>query len=154
MIEQFANSVEGQATMVVIASGVIALALVAFVAMCWWWGKRWVRRQRTSWAGTPVNRFSRNAEVPPPAAESAPPPASPEPGEQWSTRIIRESAQRAAALRATWNRSYQAGRSATPTEEAAWRAAMEARLAELAAEQQVTNALLRDLLDGLRKRFR
>jgi hypothetical protein len=75
--------------------------------------------------------------------------------EQWGSRLIRDTAARAAALRDTWDRSYSAARTgavASPAERLDPAPAGPDPLMELIAEQQRTNALLSEVLAELRRR--
>ena len=73
------------------------------------------------------------------------------PEETWSSRLVRDAATRAAAMRETWDRSYRTARTADSERE------LDAQLPAgqldgLMAELRTTNELLRDLVTELRSR--
>ena len=165
MGEEILNAVGDRLTTAIVLSAVVALAIVAVVALPWWWGRRWARKRTDAWS---TNRFSMGGRmneprVNEPSAETAPEPSAnanagrPAAEEQWGSRLVRDTAARAAALRDTWDRSYRAARTGGGASDSA-RAqpgpatASEDPLTELVEEQRQTNALLREMLTELRQR--
>jgi hypothetical protein len=170
MGEQILNAFGDRLTTAIVLSAAVALAIVAIVALAWWWGRRWARNRADAWSTGRISMGGRMTEsrVNEPAASTAPEPSAdagaPTGEEQWGSRLIRDTAARAAALRDTWDRSYSAARTG-----AAGRAADQPdpapagpapagpapagpdRLIEIIAEQRRTNALLSEVLAELRK---
>lgn len=154
MLEGLGPALEGHLMRAVLISGVMALVLTAGVALVWWRGRRWAKsRNSSAWAPRRhVAAFSRTSGTSGHSAEG-----DPQPGherrtgnEELAPRLIREAATRAAALREAWDRSYREARSpgaeatAVPSDQAAL-------LEEVLREQRETNALLRELVAGLRQ---
>jgi hypothetical protein len=69
--------------------------------------------------------------------------------DQLASRLVRDAAARAAALRETWDRSYREARQPRTDENATPDADLPALLQELLREQRETNALLRELVARL-----
>ena len=89
----------------------------------------------------------------------APPGESEQHGGEYASsgtaRLVRDAAARAAALRETWDRSYQAARtdsSGAPRAGHEMPPSSADHLGQLLDEQRQTNALLRDVLAELRRR--
>jgi hypothetical protein len=70
--------------------------------------------------------------------------------DQLASRLIRDAAVRAAGLRDVWDRSYREARDQPAPESAAPDADHSALLQDVLREQRETNALLRELLAGLK----
>ena len=145
----------------VIISGALALLLTAAVAFVWWRGRRWTKsRSGSRWSSASsagqIASFSRMDE---PRSTSGGGESEPQ-GErrggadQLASRLVRDAAVRAAALRDAWDRSYREARE--PREPGAAPGSMpgddpSALLQEVLREQRETNSLLRELLAGLRR---
>jgi hypothetical protein len=71
--------------------------------------------------------------------------------DQLASRLIRDAAVRAAGLRDVWDRSYREAREPRDRASAAPDADQSALLQDVLREQRETNALLRELLAGLRQ---
>jgi hypothetical protein len=153
MLETLGPAIESHLMRAVLISGVVALVLTAVVAFIWWRGRRWAKvRSSSPPPARPVAAFSRTTG---PMGSSGPgdhePEADRRSGEdQLASRLIRDAAVRAAGLRDMWDRSYREARDPSPesTEPDADESAL---LQEVLREQRETNALLRDLLAGLRR---
>jgi hypothetical protein len=162
MGEGILNAVGDRLTTAIVLSAVVALAIVAVVALTWWWGRRWARKRTNAWSTNRISMGDRMTEprVNEPSSETAPEPSSQARtstgAEQWGSRLVRDTAARAAALRDTWDRSYQAARTGPG---AAGTAGVQPGptagadpIAELVEEQRQMNALLREVLEELRQR--
>lgn len=160
-MDQLINGFESHVMTAILVSGVLALLIVAAVAFVWWRGRDWVNRSRatlgraTVASGWHASLFSQMDDPPPARPGGSAGPTEPAPGgeEQFGSRLVREAAVRAAALRDAWDRSYREARgsspaSATPTPGADLPGVMD----ELLREQRETNALLRQLVDRLGQR--
>lgn len=154
MLEALGPAIEDHLMRAVLVSGVVALVLTAGVAFVWWRGRRWTRsRSSSAWAPTrhlaafsrmPGSRDSSGGGDPQPEANRRT-------GEdELAPRLIREAAARAAALREAWDRSYREARDPR-ADETATPSDLPALLQEVLREQRETNALLRELVAGLRR---
>ena len=137
----------------VLVSGVVALVLTAGVAFVWWRGRRWTKSRSSSAfpSARHLAAFSRTTGIP---GSSGGGDLQPEPRrrtgeEELAPRLIREAATRAAALREAWDRSYREARDPR-ADETATPSDLSALLQEVLREQRETNALLRELVAGLR----
>lgn len=154
MLEGLGPALEGHLMRAVLISGVMALVLTGGVALVWWRGRRWTKsRSSSAWPSTRhLAAFSRTTGTSGHSSEGDPPPG-PEHrtgNDELAPRLIREAAARAAALREAWDRSYREAR--TPGAEAtAGPSDQAALLEEVLREQRETNALLRELVAGLRQ---
>ena len=152
MAQELANALEGRLTTAIWVSAVIALIIVAIVAVTWWMGRRIVRHRSLGHLHTArINAFTRgNAPMELPEEDEAA--RTVQPGsanaEAWASRLVRDTAERAATLRDTWARSYQAARTPVAPDEAVGPNFTEAA-DELLRQQLITNELLRELLDRL-----
>jgi hypothetical protein len=152
MAQELANLLEGRLTTAIWVSAVIALVIVAIVAVTWLLGRRIVRHRSPSYWGTArIHAFSRRkGPMELPGETEAPRTIGPGSvsDEAWPSRLVRDTAQRAATLRDTWDRSYRAARtSGTPGDVSG--ANLAAVAEELLRQQRATNELLRELLDRL-----
>jgi hypothetical protein len=154
MLETLGPAVESHLMRAVLVSGVVALVLTAAVAFIWWRGRRW-SKARSSSPSPParhVAAFSRTAGPGSSGRGDPQPEADRRSGDdQLASRLIRDAASRAAALREVWDRSYREARDPRATESAASNADHSALLQDVLREQRETNALLRELLAGLRQ---
>jgi hypothetical protein len=133
-------------------SGVVALLLTAGVAVIWWRGRRWAKNRISSLSTTRhVAAFSRTGGASGPSDRSQPEADPRTDDDQLASRLIRDAAARAAALRETWDRSYHAARDPRAEESPAPNVDLAALLQEVLREQRETNALLRELVAGLRQ---
>ena len=143
----------------VMISGALALLLTAAVAFVWWRGRRWTKsRSGSRWSSAgQIASFSRMDEPRPTSGGGESEPQSERRGggaDQLASRLVRDAAVRAAALRDAWDRSYREARE--PREPGAAPSPVpggdqSALLQEVLREQRETNALLRELLAGLRR---
>ena len=161
-MEQIVNGLESHFMTAVLVSGALGLLIVAAVGYVWWRGRHWVDRGRTSLAIGRQTMLLTQADDPRPtrptagasgsSGGSAGPREEPAAGgaEQFGSRLVREAAARAAALRDAWDRSYREARgSRAPSEKSATVSDAPTVLDDLLHEQRETNALLRQLLDRL-----
>ena len=168
-MEVLIDGLEGHLTRAVVISGVLALLIVGAVWLLWARSRHWVDRGRTSLA---TNRHtsltSRTDEPPPPRPGGEARPSGEgrargeaRPGDEnrpsgedpLASRLVREAALRAAALREAWDRSYREARGPAAAPEAVPPDAdLRTRLDQLLREQRETNALLRQLVDRLGQR--
>ena len=154
MLEGLGPAIESHLMRAVLISGVAALVLTAGVAFVWWRGRRWTRN-RSSSPGPPARHlaaFSRTTGTSASSAAGEPqPPADHRPGgDQLASRLIRDAATRAFALRDAWDRSYTEARDAGATQTAR-PSDPSALLQNVLREQRETNALLRQLVAALRQ---
>ena len=154
MLEGLAPAIEGHLMRALLVSGVMALVLTAGVAFIWWRGRRWTKsRSSAPWPPTRhLAAFSRTTE---PRGSSGGGDPQPEAdrrtgGDQLASRLVRDAAAHAATLREAWDRSYRAARDPRAGENAAPNADLSALLQDVLREQRETNALLRELVAGLR----
>ena len=157
-MEQILNGFESHFTTAVLASGALGLLIVAAVGYVWWRGRHWVDRGRTSLATARHTTLFTQADDPPPlrpASGGASSPSEPSQGgaEEFGSRLVREAAARAAALRDAWDRSYREARGSggAPSERSPSVSDVPTVLDDLRREQRETNVLLRQLLDRLGK---
>jgi hypothetical protein len=167
MAQEIGNAIDGQLMAAIALSAILALLIVVAVASAWWIGRRWVRqRGHMEWASGIQSSMFRRMDAPRdtrPQADPRPPADSAsrvegpprEEGkaaaeERWTSRLVRDAAERAASFRDTWDRSYRTARetSSNPTRPAS-DLPLSALVEELLAEQRETNALLRELLSRL-----
>jgi hypothetical protein len=154
-MDMLMDGLEGQLALMVAISGVLAVLIVAATWLVWSRSRHWVDRGRESLStGRYVSRFSAMDEPPPPRSPGAATPReerAPAGEDQLASRLVREAAQRAAALRDAWDRSYREARG--PGQQATGGAPsgadLHTMLEELIREQRETNALLRQLVDRL-----
>jgi hypothetical protein len=155
MLEGLGPAIEDHLLRALLISGVMALVLTAGVALVWWRGRRWAKHRSSSpWPPTRgLAAFSRTT-----GTGSSPEGGDPEPeagrragAEQMGSRLIRDAAARAAALREAWDQSYREARDARADETTAPNAELSALLQDVLREQRETNALLRELVAGLRQ---
>ena len=162
-MDQIVNGLENHFMTAVFVSGAIALVIVAAVAFAWWRSRHWVERGRTSLATVRhTSLFTQSDDAPPvrPSSGSAGSAGGSTPSggtgsggpEEFGSRLVREAAARAAALRDAWDRSYREARGTggAPGEAPSISDAPTV-LDDLLREQRETNALLRQLLDRLGK---
>lgn len=139
----------------VLISGVVALGLTAAVAAIWWRGRRWTKSQSSSSSppATHVAAFSRTTGPGGSSEESDPGPEADRRtgGDQLASRLVRDAAVRAAALREAWDHSYREARSPRAAEGAGGTPDVSTLLQDVLREQRETNALLRELVAGLRQ---
>ena len=147
-MEQIVNGLESQLTIAVFISGALALLIVAAVGFAWWRGRHWVNRSRASLATARHSTLFSQADDPPPERPAAGSAAGG--AEEFGSRLVREAAARAAALRDAWDRSYREARGSegAPGDPPSVSDAPTV-LDDLLREQRETNALLRQLLDRL-----
>ncbi len=155
MLETIGPGIENHLMRAVLVSGVVALLLTAVVAFIWWRGRRWAKARSASpsTAAHQVAAFSRTTG---PEGSSGRGDPEPEAGrgsgeDQLASRLIRDAAVRAAGLRDVWDRSYREAREPRDPASAAPDADQSALLQDVLREQRETNALLRELLAGLRQ---
>lgn len=155
MIEVLGPAIEDHIMRAVLVSGVMALVLTAGVALIWWRGRRWTKhRSNSPWAPPrDLVAFSRTTGTGGSSGgDDDPQPAGRRTGdEQLASRLIRDAAARAAALREAWDRSYREARDPRANESAAPNTDVSGLLQDVLREQRQTNALLRELLAGLRQ---
>ena len=155
MLEGLGPALEDHFMRAVLVSGVMALVLTAGVALIWWRGRRWTRnRSNSPWpTGRDLVAFSRPTGTSgSPGGGDAEPDAGRRTGEeQLPSRLIRDAAARAATLREAWDRSYREAREPRADEDTAPNADLSALLQDVLREQRETNALLRELVAGLRQ---
>lgn len=161
MGEQILNAFGDRLTTAIVVSAVLALAIVAIVALAWWWGRRWAGRAN-AWSTGRIRvggRMTQSAADEPAGTAPEPPPDAETrtDEEQWGSRLIRDTVVRAAELRETWDRSYSAARTraadtATERIAPAHAGSDTDRLTEIVAEQRRTNALLSEVLAELHDR--
>jgi hypothetical protein len=154
MAQDLANALEGRLTSAIWVSAVIALVIVAIVAITWWMGRRIVRhRSRSHWNTAGIQAFSRGKEpMEQPKETHVPQTVEPRSSEEaWASRLVRDTAQRAATLRDTWDRSYRTARTSDGPEEASKRNLADVA-EELLREQRHTNELLQELVDRFESR--
>ena len=172
-MDQIINGLESHFMTAVFVSGAIALLIVAAVGLVWWRSRHWVERGRTSLAtARQTALFTNQTDDPAPvrpnsgsggsASGSSASGASGSSGagaggqggpEEFGSRLVREAAARAAALRDAWDRSYREARGTGPAPLEGSPSVSNAPtvLDDLLREQRETNALLRQLLDRLGK---
>ena len=153
-MEILVEGLEGHVTRAIAIAGVLALLIVGAVWFVWLRGRRMVERGRTSLAaGRHLSLTSRMDEPPPPASGSggAAGPRDAAQGEDpLASKLVREAAVRAAALRDAWDRSYREARgSGAASGGSAPGGDLQTALEELLREQRETNSLLRQLLERL-----
>ena len=148
LMDQIVNGLESQLTIAVFISGALALLIVAAVSLAWWRGRHWVNRSRASLATARHSTLFSQADDPPPERPAAGSAAGG--AEEFGSRLVREAAARAAALRDAWDRSYREARGSggAPGDPPSVSDAPTV-LDDLLREQRETNALLRQLLDRL-----
>lgn len=155
MVEGLGAAIESHLIRAVLVSGVMALVLTAGAAVIWWRGRRWTK-SRVS-AASPAQRhlaaFSRTSGTGGSFGEDDP---QPEAGhrtgaEQLASRFVRDAAAHTAALRETWDRSYREARGPRPGDSTP-DVDVSGLLQDVLREQRETNALLRELLGGLKER--
>lgn len=155
MLEGLGPAIEDHFMRAVLVSGVMALVLTFGVALIWWRGRRWTKHRSTSsWPpARDLVAFSRST-----GDRGAPGGGDPEPeagrrtgDEQLASRLIRDAAARAAALREAWDRSYREARDPRADESRVPDADLSGLLQDVLREQRETNALLRELVAGLRQ---
>ena len=153
MIEELANGLERNLMTALIVSGVLALLIVAAVGMIWLKGRRLVRDHRRNIHGPDgATMFSGRAEPPPPGEAGGSGPRTEGAAGEMGSRLVREAAARAAALREAWDRSYREARAPErPGPDQPPGHDLQALLTELVREQRETNALLREVLQSLRQ---
>lgn len=154
MLEGLGPAIESHLMRAVLISGVVALVLTAGAALIWWRGRRWTKKRSSSpWPPTRhLAAFSRMTETTGSPEGGDPQDADRRTGDdQLASRLIRDAASRAAALREAWDRSYREAREPRATESAAPDADLSELLQDVLREQRETNALLRELLAGLRQ---
>jgi len=169
VMDQIVNGLESHFMTAVVVSGAVALLIVAGVAFVWWRSRHAVERGRAYLATARHTALFTQTDDPPPMRPAGgssdpadePPPVRPASGgssaggdEQLGSRLVREAAARAAALRDAWDRSYREARGSTPappSDRAASASVSDAPtvLDDLLREQRETNALLRQLLERL-----
>jgi hypothetical protein len=156
MLEGLGPAIEDHFVRALLISGVMALVLTAGVALVWWRGRRWTK-SRSSSAPWPPTRdlvaFSRTSGTGGSSREDDPQPEGERRAgaEQLGSRLIRDAAARAAALRETWDQSYREARGARGDQSTAPNADLSALLQDVLREQRETNALLRELVAGLKQ---
>ncbi len=156
MLEGLGPAIEDHFVRALLISGVMALVLTAGVALVWWRGRRWTksRSSSTPWPSTrDFVAFSRTTGTSGSPGEGDP---QPEAGrrtgdEQLGSRLIRDAATRAAGLREAWDRSYREARGPRADDSTAPNADLSGLLQDVLREQRETNALLRELVAGLKQ---
>lgn len=155
MLEGFGPAIESHLMRAVLISGVMALVLTAGVAVIWWRGRRWTKAQsRTPLpSARHLAAFTRTTG---PSGSSGEGDAQPEADrrsgdDQLASRLVRDAAARAAALRDAWDRSYRESRDPRADEGPKPDADLSRLLQDVLREQRETNALLRELVAGLRQ---
>ena len=154
MLEGLGPAIESHLMRAVLVSGVVALVLTAGVGLIWWRGRRWTKNRTSSpWSPTRhLAAFSRSTETTGPPGGGDPQEADRRTGDQQlASKLIRDAASRAAALREAWDRSYREAREPRANESAAPNADLSGLLQDVLREQRETNALLRELVTGLRR---
>ena len=148
-MDQIVNGLESQFMTAVVVSGAVALLIVAGVALVWWRSRHAIERGRTYLATARHTALFTQTDEPPPTRPSGAA-SSGGGGEEFGSRLVREAAARAAALRDAWDRSYREARGSggAPGEPPSASDAPTV-LDDLLREQRETNALLRQLLDRL-----
>jgi len=155
MLEGLGPALQDHLMRAVLVSGVIALVLTAGAAVLWWRGRRWTKNRSSSpWAPTrDLVAFSRTG-----GSGGSPGGGDPQPetdrrtgDDQLGSRLIRDAAARAAALREAWDRSYREAREPRADESTAPSAEISGLLQEVLREQRETNSLLRELVAGMRQ---
>ena len=152
-MEILIDGIEGHVTRAIAIAGVLALLIVGAVWFVWLRGRRMVERGRTSLAAGRHLSLTSRMDEPPPASGSpgATGPRDAAQGEDpLASKLVREAAVRAAALRDSWDRSYREARGsgASPGGSAPG-GDLQTALEELLREQRETNSLLRQLLERL-----
>ncbi len=158
-MDQIIHGLEGHFMTAVFVSGALALLIVAAVAVVWWRSRHWVDRGRTSLAtARHTTLYTQADDPPPPTRPASGGPTGERPSghggaEEFGSRLVREAAARAAALRDAWDRSYREARGTgpAPVEGSPSVADAPTVLDDLLREQRETNVLLRQLLDRLGK---
>ncbi len=158
-METIVNGLESHFMTALFVSAALALLITGVVALVWWRSRHWVERGRTSLATSRHTALFSQAEPPPPSrrpgGSAAGDPGRPEPGPsagELGSRLVREAAVRAAALRDAWDRSYREARgpaAAGTSDVPVATGDVSERMDELLREQRATNALLRQLLERL-----
>ena len=155
MLEGLGPAIEDHFMRAVLVSGVMALVLTAGVALIWWRGRRWTKhRSNSPWAPPrDLVAFSRTTGT---GGSSGGDHPQPEAGrrtgdDQLASRLIRDAAARAAALREAWDRSYREARDPRTDETTAQDADLAGLLQDVLREQRETNSLLRELVAGLKQ---
>ena len=155
MLEGLGPALEDHFMRAVLVSGVMALVLTSGVALIWWRGRRWARHRSSSpWPpARDLVAFSRSTgeRGSPGGGNPQPEPGARTGNEQLASRLIRDAATRAAALREAWDRSYREAREPRADEGTAPNADLSALLQDVLREQRETNSLLRELVTGLRQ---
>ena len=155
MLEGLGPALQDHLMRAVVVSGVIALVLTAAVALIWWRARRWTKNgSRSPWPPTrDLVAFSRTS-----GSGGAPGGGDPQPetgrrtgDDQVGSRLIRDAAARAAALREAWDRSYREARDQRVDESPAPNADLSVLMEDVLREQRETNALLRELVASLRQ---
>lgn len=165
MFETLGPAIEGHLMRAVLISGVVALGLTAAVAAVWWRGRRWTK-SRSSPSSSPATHVAAFSRTTGPGGSSGErdhgPETDPGPeadhgsdrragGDQLAFRLVRDAAVRAAALREAWDHSYREARSPRSAEGAAEPPDLSELVQDVLREQRETNALLRELVAGLRQ---
>ena len=155
MLEGLGPAIEDHFMRAVLVSGVMALVLTAGVAFIWWRGRRWTKNRSSSpWPSMrDLVAFSRTTGTTGSSGGGDPrPEADRRTGdEQLASRLIRDAAARAAALREAWDRSYREARDPRADESTAPNSDLSGLLQDVLREQRETNSLLRELVAGLRQ---
>ena len=154
MLEAIGPEIESHLMRVLLISGGLALVLTAAVAFVWWRGRRWANSRSSSPSSIP-HRFAAFDRSTGPSGSSG---AGDSPQEhdrrsgedQLASKLVRDAAARAAALRDAWDRSYREAREPRPAEAPPPSGDPTAILGDLLREQRETNALLRELVERLR----
>ena len=149
-MDQIVNGLESHFMTAVLVSGAVALVIVAAVAFVWWRSRHAMERGRTYLATARHSALFTQTDEPPPIRPSGAV-SSGGGGEEFGSRLVREAAARAAALRDAWDRSYREARGSggAPGDPPSVSDAPTV-LDDLLREQRETNALLRQLLDRLK----
>ena len=164
MLDALGPALQDHLMRAVIISGALALLLTSAVALVWWRGRRWTKsRSGSRWSPAgQIAAFSRMDEPTPTSSGGESEPQGERRGggaDQLASRLVRDAAVRAAALRDAWDRSYREARepreSGQPGQpEAPSRSApgdeVSILLQEVLREQRETNVLLRELIVGLK----
>jgi len=148
VMDQIVNGLESHFMTAVVVSGAVALLIVAGVAFVWWRSRHAVERGRAYLATARHTALFTQTDDPPPMRPAGGSSAGGD--EQLGSRLVREAAARAAALRDAWDRSYREARGSggAPGDPPSVSDAPTV-LDDLLREQRETNALLRQLLDRL-----
>ncbi len=158
--DQLVNAVGDHVMRAIVLSGIAALVIVGLVALAWWQARRSIRARFDAQPAGDRARSVKEMNERGGAGTSAPgdetsghgPGASYDrPEENWGSRIVRDAATRAAAMRDTWDRSYHPART-SDHERQPVRDPDRGELGDLIAELRKTNELLRDLVTQLRTR--